>query len=294
MIKLCRTRTIKPLFFTIVFGFWALGLFHFISLPGVMAAEDPKLYLKSPSKTITFSRSQLLARKDAVRVEVPDDATYQGRKMVYTAVPIRNLFKDLPIADDATLLFRCLDGYSAPISKDRLLSEKGSIAYLAIEKPKEKWGPVHPPTQMESAGPFYIIWKNPKELDISKEEWPFQLSGFEVQNSMAVTYPAIFPNKSVAADSAITRGFQQFTKNCFTCHSMNLQGNMNVGPDLNIPMNPTEYYSEKILKKLIRDPRSLRKWPTAKMYGFGEETISEDGLNDLIAYLKHMADQKVK
>jgi hypothetical protein len=37
--------------------------------------------------------------------------------------------------------FRCLDGFSAPIPKDRLLDRRPgrSVAYIAIEEPTSPW-----------------------------------------------------------------------------------------------------------------------------------------------------------
>jgi hypothetical protein len=34
-------------------------------------------------------------------------------------------------------------------------------------------------------------------------------------------------------------------------------------PDLNLPMNPTEYFTDTGLRALIRDPRTVRVWPSS-------------------------------
>ena len=73
---------------------------------------------------------------------------------------------------------------------------------------------------------------------------------------------------------------------------MNGQGASNLGPDLNKPMSPVEYFKESALKKLIRDPNSVRSWPSKVMYGFGTDKISDKQLDQLISYFKHMAYKK--
>lgn len=65
-----------------------------------------------------------------------------------------------------------------------------------------------------------------------------------------------------------------------------------MGPDLNVPYNPIEYFQPVYLRKLIRDPQSLRRWPQAKMPGFAESVLSEQELDALLAYLGHMAARK--
>jgi hypothetical protein len=39
---------------------------------------------------------------------------------------------------------------------------------------------------------------------------------------------------------------------------MNHQGPSRVGPDLNLPLNPTEYFKESVLPRYIRNPKSIR------------------------------------
>jgi cytochrome c1 len=54
-------------------------------------------------------------------------------------------------------------------------------------------------------------------------------------------------------------------------------------------MSPTEYFREGILRKLIRDTQSIRKNPKTSMGRFPEQILSEEELDQLIAYLEHMA-----
>ena len=65
-----------------------------------------------------------------------------------------------------------------------------------------------------------------------------------------------------------------------------------MGPDLNRPMNPTEYFQLAALRRYIRNPASVRTWPDQKMPGFGPDRLSEAELDAVIAYLEHMAAQR--
>jgi cytochrome c1 len=75
---------------------------------------------------------------------------------------------------------------------------------------------------------------------------------------------------------------------------MNGDGAGSIGPDLNLPMNSTEYFEAKALVALIRDPASVRTWPGMAMRGYSEATIPDSELSDLIAYLKYMSTRRGK
>jgi cytochrome c1 len=76
------------------------------------------------------------------------------------------------------------------------------------------------------------------------------------------------------------------------CHTLNGQGTSQLGPDLNIPFNPTEYLGEKYLRQLIRNPQSLRRWPQSKMAGFSSKDLPDGELDQIVAYLRSMSGQK--
>jgi mono/diheme cytochrome c family protein len=256
-------------------------------------AKEPTLAIQSGSKEIVFKRSELLKRKDAVTLKIDYDPALPGRTMEYRAVPAHALFEGIEIPKDATIQFKCLDGFAGPIDKEKLLnsSSSESIAYLAIEPPDSKWPALNPPKDMRTPAPYYLVWVDPKKSGIGQEQWPFQLSGFEVKGKLETLYPAIQP---VSRVKAVRSGYESFVKNCFACHTMNRQGASQMGPDLNVPKNPTEYFTEKTLRAYIRDPQSLRHWPQAKMTPFSKEALPESELSDLVAYLRQMSRQKAK
>jgi len=60
----------------------------------------------------------------------------------------------------------------------------------------------------------------------------------------------------------VARGVEGvFQQTCFCVpHDETGKGPSQVGPDLNLPLNPTEYLKESILPRYIRDPKSIRTW----------------------------------
>lgn len=255
--------------------------------------REPTLVIESQQgQKIVYTRSQLLLKPGLKKIVVNQDPAYQNQKRVYTAIPAYQLFQNIPLPPEASILFQCKDGFSAPVNREQFLNrslKKGSVAYLAIEEKDHRW-----PQKPLSAGPFYLIWDHPEISNITQEEWPFQLTGFIIKNSIREIYPNIFPDEKLGENTPVHRGFKVFMKNCFVCHRINQQGEGRMGPDLNIPMNPTEYFKEEALNLFIRSSKNLRTWPSLRMTDFSKETISDFELKDLIEYLKHMAKRKVK
>ena len=78
---------------------------------------------------------------------------------------------------------------------------------------------------------------------------------------LAKRFPVIAPAAGLGTTGPVRRGFATFQKNCMVCHTMNLGGDATIGPDLNVPYNPTEYLRADALRRLIRDPQALRRLP---------------------------------
>lgn len=254
-----------------------------VALP-LRAAE---LTIELGHGTRTYTTEQLLARSDARTIEVPHDVAFK-RDMHYRAVPLRSLLEGLG-ADDA-LLFVAKDGFAVEIPGAQVIRPHGSEAWLAIEEPGHPWPPIA--EDKGGAGPFYVVWTHPEAMRISQEQWPFQLAAIRRLQPVAERFPAILPGSNLAADSPVRLGFAVFQRTCFACHTLNGQGDARMGPDLNIPHNPTEYLREDLLRAYIRDPQSLRHWPQARMPGFDRQALTDAELDQLLAYLRHMAGRK--
>lgn len=76
------------------------------------------------------------------------------------------------------------------------------------------------------------------------------------------------------------------------CYTLNGAGKAHVGPDLNLPQNPTEYLVPTALRQLIRNPGSVRSWPAMQMPGFDQEALSDHEIEMIIEYLAHVAGRK--
>jgi mono/diheme cytochrome c family protein len=237
----------------------------------------------------TFASEQLLARKDAREITVPGDVSYH-RSMTYRAVPMKALLEG--VSPDAHLQFTALDGFSAEIPANLVLGNTGAEAWLAIEPPGKPWPALE--DGKPGAGPFYLVWLRPEAGHIGSEQWPYQVAAVSVLADPASRFPAMRPAPGLSANDPVTKGFAVFQRNCITCHTLNGQGDAKLGPDLNIPHSPTEYLRDDMLRTLVRNPQDMRHWPQARMPGFNRETLSDADLDNLVAYLKHMANRKTK
>jgi mono/diheme cytochrome c family protein len=250
----------------------------------VQAADEPVLQLQLSNQKQKLARSNLLRHPATRTITIPDDPVYK-RTMTYMAVPLSAILRD--IRNFHSLQFKAADGFAADIPVNLLLS--ASEPWIAIEPAGKPWPEVKPGGP--GAGAFYLVWLTPEKSGITPEQWPFQLVSISDVEPLQQRYPQIVPD--AAADSPAYRGMRVFAMQCAVCHRLNGGGDGTIGPDLNKPFNPTEYFHEDFLRKLIRDPASVRSWPQSVMPGFSETTLSSEQLDDLLAYLRQMAKQKV-
>lgn len=260
----------------------SLTLLALLPASPVFAAE---LTLELGQGTKRLSTAQLLNHPQAQTIEIKQDVSYK-RTMQYRALPVAVLLDGISPGDH--LQVRATDGFAAELSAAPLLSNSGSKAWLAIEDLAQPWPRISARTP--SAGPFYLVWENPSASQIGPEQWPFQVTSIRKLSPVSERFPKLLPDDKAAP--SVKAGFEQFQKNCLACHRLNGEGDAEFGPDLNVPHNPTEYFSGSYLRQYIRDPQSLRHWPQGKMPGFTVDVLSEQALSNLISYLEHMAEKK--
>jgi mono/diheme cytochrome c family protein len=266
--------------------FWLAGLFNVVA---ATAAADPALTVATGGRTAIYTGAGLLALPSATTVTIPADVAYK-RSMSFRAVPIAALLDATPPED--SVRFTAADGFVATLPAAMLLARDGAVAYLAVEPADAPW-PTLKAGQAGSAGPFYLVWTRPEKGAITPEQWPYQIVRIEAVASLVKRFPMIAPAAKLQANHPIRAGFAAFQKHCMVCHTLNGGGDATLGPDLNIPYNPTEYLRPDALRRLIRDPQALRRWPGAKMPAFDSKTLPDRDLAELLAYLRHMADRKV-
>lgn len=247
--------------------------------------------LNLPGESLVFTQEELLNHQAARTLTVGDQGAFKGQQIPFRAVPVTALFQGKRLPNGLTVEFAASDGFSASLDPELLLNSDpaGSRAYLAVEEPGKPWPRLG---KGGSAGPFYLIWENPQLSNVGQEQWPYQLASFSLKEPVEKRFPGLLPDPALAKEHPARNGFQLFTKNCFACHTLNGEGSSTLGPDLNLPHSPTEYMQREYLRKLVRDPQSLRRWKGSRMSSFSEAQISNSELDDIIAYLEHKAAQR--
>ncbi|WP_421858265.1 c-type cytochrome [Oricola sp.] len=263
----------------------AIGL---VALQAAASATEAALTLTTGDDTRQFTVEQLLAHDALSEVTVPKVPGYETQ-MTLKAIPALTLFKGMRLSDFDTIEAQATDGYVSqlPTSLLEAANDGGSVAWIAVEPPDAPWPNL--PDRDYSAGPLYLVWTNPEASDVSAAQWPYALASLTGVASPAQRWPQIAVVGDLAADAPERAGYASFVKNCLACHKIAGGGEAEIGPDLARPMSPTDYMTEDGLRKLIRDPASVRTWPDQAMTGFDEEDLSDRDIENIIAYLRHMA-----
>ena len=261
-----------------------------VLVPALARADEPTIAVTVGNDTRSFTRSGLLARPDAKTIQVARDIAYRG-PMTYRAVPVASLLAGTMLPRDSVIEAVALNGFVAQLPPDLLLNpdEHKAVAWLAIELAEHPWPPL--PKKDESAGPFYIVWTGAEVGSIRSEQWPYQLAKLVSQPSPLSRWPALAVNSELPSTDPVRAGQALFIVQCLTCHKLNGAGAAEVGPDLNLPQNPTEYLTPQGLHDLIRNPRAVRTWPAQTMPALSDY-LSDREIELIIAYLKHMAGRK--
>jgi mono/diheme cytochrome c family protein len=286
-----RDREMVPMSATTFRWCAALGVAALAAiLPAPSRAGGPTLTVTAAGVTHRFDRDALLARADVAEITTSRDVAY-GVQRRYRAVPLANLMAPFAIPADAVVEVVAQDGFVAQLPSDLIGGRDGeAVPYLAIETEDEPWPQI--PGKDKSAGPFYIIWLGAHATSVPAADWPYQVVSLAVQEAPTTRWPALAVDPRLPPLDPARAGQILFINKCFTCHTLNHAGTASAGPDLNLPMNPTEYLSEPGLRALIRDPRSVRVWPEQRMPGFAQADLSDEELGMVVAYLRHMAGRK--
>jgi len=269
------------MFFIAVKRILALLLATLALLHAANAAE-PALDIAFGGRTRHLTRAELLRLPALRTIEVADDVAYR-HPMRYRALPLTAL---IPHPESAAVVqFTARDGFVANIP-GKLLAGDGQ-PWLAVEPADAPWPTLKPGGP--GAGPFYLVWLAPRQGGVSPEQWPYQIARIAPASPLEQRYPQIVPRK---ADATMRRGLRVYAENCAACHRINGGGDAAVGPDLNRPFNPTEYFRAPFLRRLIRNPAAVRNWSARAMPGFSPAALSDADLDALLAYLRQMAAQR--
>ncbi len=260
-------------------------------LPGLARADELTITITVGDATRSFTRAELLLRSDATTIHVVRDVAYRG-PMTYRAVPFASLLAGMTFPPDSAIEAVALNGFVAQLPPDLILNtdESKAVAWLPIEPTDHPWPPM-PGKERVSAGPFYVVWTGAQVGSIHSEQWPYQLAKLMSRPSPVSRWPALAVDPALPPSDPARAGQDLFIVQCLTCHKLNGAGAANVGPDLNLPQNPTEYLTPKGLHDLIRNPKAVRTWPAQAMPALADY-LSDREIEFIIAYLKHMAGRK--
>ncbi|MFL9899504.1 cytochrome c [Paraburkholderia fungorum] len=256
------------------------------------AAAQPIVKLTIGSKTQSFSQAELLARPDAAEIHVPQDVAY-GTSVTYRAVPLADLLDATTLPADSVLEARATDGFAAQLPMDlvRNRDPATAVAWLAVEDPARPWPKL--PGKPVSAGPFYLVWVGREAASVRSEQWPYQIAQLATQPSPSARWPVLAVDPALPATDPIRAGQSLFITQCLACHRLNHAGSADTGPDLNVPMNPVEYFQPAALRRYIRNPASVRNWPGRTMPAFPQDQLSDREIDLIVSYLAYMAQRKV-
>jgi cytochrome c2 len=252
--------------------------------PALAWAGAENLEIVSPARSIHLSLEDLKSKLKTETIEI-EDPVYKKR-MTYDAFPLTAVFdiaglKSGEAADE--VVFTAKDGYSPSISFEALKKFTGYLVYQ--EHGKECFSLVEQGKAKVSPAPFYVVWKEGVRTEKEGLPWPYQLVKIEAVR-FAKKFPKIYPEES-HRESREHEGFLVFKSQCMRCHSINLEGG-DMGPELNVPKNVTEYWRSDVLQKFIKNASSFRY--RSKMPDFSN--LSDREIENLIIYFHYMARHK--
>lgn len=239
------------------------------------------LTLTTPGQTRQFTLDELRARLEVHGVTV-DDPVAKARKQ-YEGFLLQDLLKLLaPEGGQKDFVFqlKARDHYESEVTLDDAIAHRGVLAFRNRGAPS--LANIVVGDRTIELGPFYLVWPG----NSSHLPWPYQVTVIELTDAPARSSARLRP-RAAKPDSVEMKGFELFLRHCRGCHSINARGG-GLGPELNAPMNVTEYWDEAVLKTFIRNPLDVRY--TTKMPSFPQ--LSDAEVNQLVAYLKTMRTQK--
>ena len=183
------------------------------------------------------------------------------------------------------LVFVARDGYAPTVAYAALAINEAFIAFREHGNPKG-FELVKQGKAWVSPAPYFLVWRAGKSLS-AEFPWPYQLIRIEVVD-FATKYAALYP-RGVLPDEVELRGFRTYKTHCLRCHSINLQGG-ELGPELNVPKNVTEYWDGAHLRAFIYDASAYHAH--SKMPAFAG-ALSATEMDDLLAYLALMKTRKI-
>ena len=238
----------------------ALLIATLLMIAAVAHAAEPTLELDVSRPALHLGRDTLLANPAVRTITLYDDPAYhRGRQ--YRALPLSGIDNRKSLAQiGQRAIIMAIDGLCVRQHSGRQFALAGpGQAWLAIEPADaDPWPALKPNVAgSPSAGSFYLVWLTPGKTGISPEQWPYQIAKIAMARRRSKSATRKYCPKPCGTNSSEQRGLRVYAANCATCHQIDGAGDAAIGPDLNLPFSPTEYFQERYFRKI--DPQIRRQ-----------------------------------
>ena len=255
----------------------------YLAAPCAMAVTDA-LSIVLPDTRVSFDASELAAAL-SVHTISQDDPLY-GRRMVFDAYALADILAlaggTATAGDD--LVFTAADGYAPTVPRATLALHPAYVAFREHGNPR-RFDPVAQGKTTVSPAPYYLVWGDGQDSHDTLPR-PYQLVSIEVVD-VALRYAALLPG-TLPATAPAMQGLTLFRVHCLRCHAINQVGG-DMGPELNVPKNVTEYWAANTLRAFIRDASAFHA--RSKMPSFAS-VLGDADIEHLLAYLEAMKARK--
>lgn len=259
----------------------------------VFAAESVIVFKQDASVPQVLSLSQLQQRIPSIELTTAEPHT-ANRLQQYRGFSFNKLLDEIygeHWRSSEEVVFHCLDGFQAMIPVSHFRKYNTVLAYAMPDRAEFKLSSETAYKKEIDLAPFYLVWDTEKNQEVRNLDinfWPYQVSSIELVHHTENS--RIHPPKS--SSESVRRGFEGVRQHCLPCHSLNGEGG-GKAPELNYPVNVTEYFREEWLKQWIDNPAKLRwnvKMPPLQANLENRQRLIED----IVEYLKVMRGFKQK
>jgi cytochrome c2 len=184
---------------------------------------------------------------------------------------------------EAIITFIAADGYRSSTRISELPKRVGVLAYREQSSNNRSFFSDSKHGKKDfNPGPFVLVWEG-SYRDADQLPTPWSITEITLGHDS-------IPKELIPKETSerISNGLRLWREHCLRCHSINKVGGA-VGPELNVPVNITEFWPKERLHQMIENSTSLR-WGSA-MPSFS--WLSKQEREALVEYLEVMSRNKI-